>query len=168
MSSGTEKIVNQFKAIIKEKSLDLSVNQDAAPEKKLISLFEQMAGRVQALSQEKKALKKVISETTNQFQERILDLSLVRRFGEDLDIFVSMEEFNNKLLDILIEELGAENCSIMIVDKATDELVLQAGRNRGKEDFKTPTKERRVRIGEGIAGLVAREGRAMLLANVAE
>jgi transcriptional regulator with GAF, ATPase, and Fis domain len=71
------------------------------------------------------------------------------------------------ILDAVIDEMDAENCSLMLKDPISGELAICAarGRNEGKSVF-YPDRSgngKRFKSGEGIAGWVLKEGQAIML-----
>jgi len=76
------------------------------------------------------------------------------------------------ILDAVIDEMDAENCSLMLKDPISNELFVRAA--RGKHEKKTiyyPERietGRRFKSGEGIAGWVLEQGEAVLLNDVHE
>jgi len=74
------------------------------------------------------------------------------------------------ILDAVIDEIDAEKCSVMIKDPASGELSLLA--SRGKADgengyYDDPSAEgKRIKLNEGIAGWVLKEGQAIMINDV--
>jgi two-component system response regulator AtoC len=74
------------------------------------------------------------------------------------------------ILDAVIDEMDAENCSLMLKDPISGDLAICAarGRNEGKSVF-YPDRTgngKRFKSGEGIAGWVLKEGQAIMLNDV--
>ena len=78
----------------------------------------------------------------------------------------------NAILDAVIDEMDAENCSVMLKDPVSGELSILA--SRGKNDNENgyspdPSAEaNRSRLKEGIAGWVLKEGEAVMVNDVKE
>ncbi len=75
------------------------------------------------------------------------------------------------ILDAVMEEMDAENCSLMLRNPFTGELSVRAarGKNEGKSVYysdETGGHGKRFRAGEGIAGFVLREGRGIMISDV--
>ena len=76
------------------------------------------------------------------------------------------------ILDAVMDEMNAENCSLMLKDPASGELSVRVA--RGKHDGKSVyypeegSRGSRFKPGEGVAGWVAKEGRAVLINDVSE
>ena len=76
------------------------------------------------------------------------------------------------ILDAVMDEMDAENCSLMLKDPLSEELAIRAA--RGKHERRTvyynerDGNGRRFKPGEGIAGWVLEKGRAVLLNDAKE
>ena len=74
------------------------------------------------------------------------------------------------ILDAVMDEMEAENCSIMLQDPASGELSVLAARGKGEKNSVyyagSSYKGRRFKPGEGIAGWVLKEGQALLVNDV--
>ncbi len=74
------------------------------------------------------------------------------------------------ILDVVIEEIDAENCSLMLKDPVSGCLVVRSARGKGeKKSVFYPDQSKngeRFKSGEGIAGKVFKEGQAVLLNDV--
>ncbi len=76
------------------------------------------------------------------------------------------------ILDAVMDEMDAENCSLMLKDPVSNELYVRAA--KGKKERKTAYYQggngngRRFKPGEGIAGWVLEKGTAVLLNDVGE
>jgi two-component system response regulator AtoC len=74
------------------------------------------------------------------------------------------------ILDAVMDEIDAENCSLMLKDPVSGELSICAarGKHEGKSVFYTgrPANGKRFKSGEGIAGWVLKEGQALMLNDV--
>ena len=72
----------------------------------------------------------------------------------------------NKVIDFIVQKsseiLEAEKCSIMILDEQTQELCIKGAKGLPEEIIE----QTRVKLGEPIAGYVAKEGKAMLVRNI--
>lgn len=76
------------------------------------------------------------------------------------------------ILDAVMEETDAENCSLMLKDPVTGELSIRVARGRHQEKSvyypEFASKGRRFKPGEGVAGWVLKEGRAVMVNDVRE
>jgi two-component system response regulator AtoC len=76
------------------------------------------------------------------------------------------------ILDAVMDEMDAENCSLMLKDPSSGELSVRVarGKHEGRSVYYPEEGSRgsRFKPGEGVAGWVAREGRAVLINDVSE
>src|SRR4030042_2181475 len=74
------------------------------------------------------------------------------------------------ILDAVMEEMDAENCSLMLKDPNSGDLTICAARGRNEEKsvfyLDRSGNGRRFKLGEGIAGWVLKEGQAVMLNDV--
>lgn len=108
---------------------------------------------------------KELTKTNQRFEEKVRELSVVRRIGESLkytrDVRKVFEVIIDTIIDTIIDETNAENCSLMLLNKETNELKVKAARGQMDEEisyYHTATGSRQFKLGEGIAGWVAQHG----------
>jgi transcriptional regulator with GAF, ATPase, and Fis domain len=74
------------------------------------------------------------------------------------------------ILDVVVDQMDAENCSIMLQDALSGELTVRAarGKTEGRSVYYPEASQQggRFKPGEGIAGWVLKEGRAILIDDV--
>ena len=74
------------------------------------------------------------------------------------------------ILDAVMEEMDAENCSLMLKDPNSGDLTICAARGRNEEKsvfyLDRSGNGRRFKSGEGVAGWVLKEGQAVMLNDV--
>jgi transcriptional regulator with GAF, ATPase, and Fis domain len=74
------------------------------------------------------------------------------------------------ILDAVMEEMEGENCSLMLEDPRTGDLTICAARGKNEEKsvfyLDRSGNGRRFKSGEGVAGLVLKEGQAVMLNDV--
>ena len=74
------------------------------------------------------------------------------------------------IIDTIIDETNAENCSLMLLNKETSELTVKAARGQMDEVisyYHTAAGSRQFKLGEGIAGWVAQHGEALSIPEAA-
>jgi transcriptional regulator with GAF, ATPase, and Fis domain len=105
---------------------------------------------------------------------------LIEKGNQAFDLFRKVQEAMRSvpdfsktctaILDAVMEEIDAENCSLMLKDHRSDFLSVRAARGKGetKSVFYSnqPVIGSRFKSGEGIAGKVFQEGRAVMLDDV--
>lgn len=113
---------------------------------------------------------KLLKEANLRFEEKVSELSLLKRIGDITKYTFDLESFCRKLTDIILEETNAENCSLMLKEKNLNNLVLKVAMGLRNEEatFFEDLKDSNVifSVGEGIAGKVALEGKSILVDDV--
>jgi PAS domain S-box-containing protein len=101
---------------------------------------------------------KTLHDASFLFEEKVEELSLLRRMGDIVGYIFDQEVFYRKFIDILLGETNAENCSFMLMDGDTNRLVLKMARGRNDDGtfFEHPKDSGVVfSLGEGVAGRTA-------------
>ena len=104
---------------------------------------------------------KELTRTNQRFEEKVRELSVVRRIGESLKYTREVRRVFEVIIDTIIDETNAENCSLMLLNKETNELTVKAARGQQDEEisyYHTAAGSRHFKLGEGIAGWVALHG----------
>ena len=106
---------------------------------------------------------------TQKFEELVRDLSVVRRIGDSLRYTRDVRKVFEVIIDTIMAETNAENCSIMLLNQETGELTVKAAMGQKDPSIKyyttTGGSSRSFRLGEGIAGWVAQEGASIFIPN---
>lgn len=109
-----------------------------------------------------------VARSLQEIEEKILELSVLKRIGDVVASAIRRPDLLEQALDILVQEFKADNSSIMLLDAATGELTVWAGRGRN-DDPKAPREApSAIRLGEGIAGWVASRREALLIHDVSQ
>ena len=97
---------------------------------------------------------------------------MLRRIGDIISDSFNIKSFCHKLVQIIIEETDAENCSLLLKDRGSENLTLKVayGIRDKRIAFFEDLKESKVifTVGEGIAGKVALEGKPIMIKDVRE
>ena len=101
----------------------------------------------------------VLDDWNKQTRELSAAVSIENPGAEERD---ALAEVFEHYLEVITRELGADRASLMVLDDAGDQLKVAA--STGIEDIDPA--EIRVRLGDGIAGDVARTGKAFLVPDV--
>jgi PAS domain S-box-containing protein len=125
---------------------------------------------IKKITDERNLFAKLLEEANLQFEGKVKELSLLKRIGDIISDSFNIESFCQKLVLIIIEETDAENCSLLLKDHGSEKLILKVAYGIRDdsiayfEDFK----EAKVifSVGEGIAGKVALEGKAIMITDV--
>ena len=98
--------------------------------------------------------------------------NLYRRVQDAMRYVPNIGDTCKAILDAVVDEMDAENCSVMLVDPVAGDLSVCAarGKNEGKSVYypEHSGNGKRFKLGEGIAGWVLREGQAVMLNDVKE
>lgn len=121
---------------------------------------QELEEKLKSTEQERDFYKKIIDDLNSQFQEKIHELSMVRKVGDRLKISMNIDEACKSIVSIVLDEINAESCSLMLYDDETEEIVLKAVQSIFEEESKYfesgSENAKRFKLGEGIAGKVAK------------
>ena len=137
----------------------------------MIKQKENPRNDVQQSAKELDACAETLRDTSFLFEEKVEELSLLSRIGHIVDYIFDQEVFYQRLVDVLLEETNAKNCSFMIMDDDSQKLVLKIARGRDDEGTffdHLGGSETTFSLGEGIAGIVALNRKALLIDNTKE
>ena len=125
---------------------------------------------IKKLTDERNLFAKLLEEANLQFEGKVKELSLLKRIGDIISDSFNIESFCQKLVLIIIEETDAENCSLLLKDHGSEKLILKVayGIRDNSVAYFEDLKEAKVifSVGEGIAGKVALEGKAIMINDV--
>ena len=97
------------------------------------------------------------------------EFSLIKRIIDSMRFLPDLAKVYLTIVDVVIDETEAENCSLMLLDRDTGKLVIKAAKGRldekGRYYNQKVSRGRSFDISEGIAGKVAAEGRPFLIAD---
>ncbi|MFH1678453.1 MAG: PocR ligand-binding domain-containing protein [Candidatus Omnitrophota bacterium] len=149
---GQRKEAHRYKEVAEELGIELDNLIDCIIEVKLLSftgiqsvieLLNDIANYIVQLSYNKHKIEKILP---------------IPKIGRMMHKFY-IDKILHALLDVSFNTAGAQAGSIMLLDKNTGELYIKVARGIEKEIIKSA----RLKVGEGIAGLVVKEKRALLL-----
>lgn len=95
---------------------------------------------------------KLLSEKNSQ-------LARLKQLSEALISQVDLKPAFDLSLEMVVDVIGARTASIMLLDKNREELTIAAARGLSEEIVRTA----RVKVGQGLAGVVALEGEAIVI-----
>ncbi len=98
----------------------------------------------------------------------IRGLSAFRRMGEIQTVGIDIEAICNEAVQVFVDELDFENCSILL--KERNELRIKAATGKRDQDLsesekRTLNRDLRIKVGEGVAGEVVQTGTPMILSD---
>ncbi|MBL7178596.1 MAG: response regulator [Desulfobacterales bacterium] len=135
-----------------------------------------MEKKINALELENKLLRDQIQGIQGRFEEKIAELSMVREIGQALFHISSFKKTCQHILDVIIHNTRAQNCSIMLFDHKKRRLFLVCASDPEKRAYVLkPEKvfsKQGVRylfnLGQGAAGQALLEKRSVLIQNAKE
>lgn len=95
-------------------------------------------------------------------RRQIMELSTLAEVSQAITSPLYLEEILRLILEMAARMLDARTCSLMLVDDATGELVIAAAQSASHAYLHRP----RLKVGEGITGLVAAQGKPIAVADV--
>ncbi len=95
-------------------------------------------------------------------RRQIMELSTLAEVSETITSPLYLEEILRLIVEMAARMLDAKTASLMLIDEETGELIIAAAQSAGEAYLNRP----RLKVGEGIAGLVAREGKPIAVIDV--
>ncbi len=89
-------------------------------------------------------------------------INTLRKISEAITSELYLEDVLKLIVTLTANVMKAKICALWLLDKNTKELKIRATQAMSKEYLK----ERSIKFGEGIVGLVAKETKALVIANV--
>ena len=129
---------------------------------------------INELKRENRLLRKQIREVQIRFEDKIAELSMVREIGTALLHVRSFERACQLILDVIINNTIAQNCSIMLIDHDKNQLFLVCAANPAKNNFVLEAKRvfskegvsYSFKPGEGAAGQALLQKRPVLIQDI--
>ena len=129
-----------------------------------------ISDQVKRLTEERNLFARLLEESQHRFEDKIKELSLLKRIGDIISSSFDIELVCRNLAQSIIEETSAENCSLMLKDPDGQHLILKVAcgsRDRKIAFFDDLEKANVIfTLGEGVAGKVALEGKAIVIDDV--
>ena len=97
-----------------------------------------------------------------ELKRTVEELAAFNEIGKTLTSTLDIREVLKMIMQKVSELLQPENWSLLLVDEESQELYFEAAVGQGAEKIR----DLRIKIGEGIAGWVAREGEPVLVSDV--
>jgi signal transduction histidine kinase/CheY-like chemotaxis protein len=118
----------------------------------------------------KSSVERWSEQSAHLYLKRMGDLSLVGRLTESISLDLDIEQACQYTLTILLDELNIGNASIMFFDEQKGEFVHKTARGRGDQQASFYDDDHAfggvsLKKGEGIAGMVYRERKPLLITD---
>ena len=111
------------------------------------------------LRAERERLTQQVLQINKRLKHRIKELDVLYNIGKSVTSLLNLEELLNRIVEAAVFVTGAEEGSLLLVDKDTGELYLRAARNLGEKlahGF-------RLKVEHSIAGQVVKTGQPIVL-----
>jgi len=102
------------------------------------------------------------TRTYNELQEQLRKVSIAHEVGNALVSTFDLDMVLELILKCITDVTGAELCSIMLLDEETKELRIKVARGLSEDVIRSTV----LKIGEGISGWVAQEGKPLLIKDI--
>jgi GAF domain-containing protein/DNA-binding NarL/FixJ family response regulator len=110
------------------------------------------------LHRERDQLMRRLEQINQQLERRVKELNILYSVGKSVTSLLDLEKVLNRIVEAAVFVTGAEEGSLLLVDKDTGELYLRAARNLG-EKF---ARGFRLKVEDSIAGQVVKTGKPIL------
>jgi signal transduction histidine kinase/CheY-like chemotaxis protein len=125
---------------------------------------EEMLEAIDRALAEKRSISEGVRDVDQQLKRRVRELNILYGVGKSVTSLLDLEKVLNRIVEAAVFVTGAEEGSLMLVDKETGELYLRAARNLG-EKF---ARGFRLKVEHSITGQVVKTGRPILQSTQAE
>jgi signal transduction histidine kinase/CheY-like chemotaxis protein len=119
---------------------------------------EEMLEAIDRALAEKRLMSKEMKDVDQQLRRRVKELNILYGVGKSVTSLLDLEKVLNRIVEAAVFVTGAEEGSLLLVDKDTGELYLRAARNLG-EKF---ARGFRLKVEHSIAGQVVKTGKPVL------
>ncbi|MBF0291068.1 MAG: GAF domain-containing protein [Nitrospinae bacterium] len=131
---------------------------------------EDIRAKIEELTHERDAYARTLADSNAAFREKVSEFSIIKRIGDSIRWNLDKRRICEEIVDIIIDETAAENCSLWLMsqDRSGIQLIAVRGQRDVGSRYFPPgdPKASRMALGEGVAGWVAQSGTSMLIENV--
>ncbi len=131
----------------------------------------QLRKMLEAERKEKKVFSDALAEMKKGFGVKVKELSILSRIGDSISSSLDEETVCKSIINILISEMTAENCSVMLASDDGKTLRLKAvqGQTQPRPRYFSDDKVSTViKVGDGIAGKAAKTGKTVLVKDTSK
>ena len=114
------------------------------------------------LLEDNERLNKELKTKTVELESAVQRLSSLNEMSQALHSILDLKELLRFFVQLVATELWADRVSLMLLNKKTGELMIEASVGLDEQ----LVREVRIRVGEGIAGRVVREGKPLLVEDI--
>ncbi|UCD57467.1 MAG: GAF domain-containing protein [Candidatus Hydrogenedentota bacterium] len=123
-------------------------------------------------STEKKVYAEALRKATQDYEELVGGLSVLRLLNDSFQVGLGFTDICRKLVEFVTGTMNIENASVMVMDHEKGELRLLAAKNFYEDQttafVDTPWPGKAFKLGEGIAGQVAKSRKSILINDTQE
>ena len=125
---------------------------------------------VQQLKRQRDAYAHALSRSNQAFMDKVKEFSILKRLADTITWNMDKRQICTEIVDVIIDETTAENCSLWLVDNVREYLSLSAvkGQLDHRASYFAPeeSEAHRMKVGVGAAGWVAEKGESLLIEDV--
>ncbi len=114
------------------------------------------------LQDENNILVEELKDNNTKLKASIQRLSSLNNTSRALHSFLELDDLLKSFVEIVANELDADRVSLMLLDKETNELIIEAAVGLDEQLVRSV----RINMGEGIAGTVVQEGQSILVKDI--
>lgn len=155
--------INELKKVVKQ---TLNTRQMEMENKELFHHLKEanieLSFHKQKLTNKVEAVSQHLYECNKRLRQRINELATINQISKAITAVLDLEELLGLCLELINDRLEVSNSSVMLLDERTDELVVKASKGYRREQIIGV----RQRVGEGIAGWVAKHREPVLVMDI--
>ena len=124
---------------------------------------------IDKLTRERDAYAEALALSNQAFMEKVKEFSIVKRLAEAINWHWEKSQVCIELVDVIIDETTAENCSLWLVEEDGEHIHLAAVKGQENDEakfFAGEGERKRMKLGTGAAGWVAQKGESLLIEDV--
>ncbi|MDJ0836020.1 MAG: PAS domain-containing protein [Acidobacteriota bacterium] len=135
-----------------------------------MSKQDNLAREIEKVRRERDAYARALNDSNEAFIRKVKEFSIIKRIAASINGTLEPRKICGGLVDLIIDETEAENCSLWLLDKSGGWLQLAAVKGQENEEARYwPIEERggnRIEVGKGVAGRVAQTGETLRIEDV--
>ena len=126
---------------------------------------------VQQLKRQRDAYAHALSQSNQAFMDKVKEFSILKRLADTITWNMDKRQICTEIVDVIIDETTAENCSLWLMDSHREFLRLAAVKgqldHRARYFSAEESEKHQMKVGTGAAGWVAEKGESLLIEDVA-
>lgn len=155
--------INELKKVVKQ---TLNTRKITLENKELFSHLKEanveLSFHKQKLTDKVETVSQHLYECNKRLRQRVNELATINQISKAITAVLDMEELLGLCLELINDRLEVSNSSVMLMDEKTNELIVKAARGYRREQIIGV----REKIGEGIAGWVAKHKEPVLVKDI--